>query len=548
MSRAAADKQDEREASFKEGLGAGLTDRRASDAAALRKKKKQSLLSRRRGIERPNTDDQLERMLALYKGDALVAGDTSQLRLLRDILERANTAVLNEKMPLLANSAVLATLVKHSDREDCAEALHQLTGIETRWELDIARDVVKSGFFAAMADEQNAIRPVFWDILMNILLTGGKQACEVLFRSPFYGRGIFHKVAPQVPAPRFLSVVGAIFEADPLEPPLALIEFVWPNVMHTLINVIQPQQWIHMDETQRILVNSVTNIIECIFYGLGLIHRADLSKALVLKQPVDLVRKLRDIIRTCNSLGLVARVFEIMVRISALVIDDHRLHHIMREAGCVNDMMQGAAHTDAAIRLWSLLWIGNYMADGTPFVRDMLQAGVMPVLCEAMERAPLEIKSKAIYALMNALAACDYDLHAEASGGELRGLADQTLHSLVFGHKIYPRLCEHLGLPGLDALSVDVLRCLRTGLSWNRQRVLDSLRAYHIHERIEDMVAQLKASNTTALYELAVEVDDLIAGRTHENREAALEAANAMAFDMETTEEAPNTYMGRFDF
>jgi hypothetical protein len=546
MSKAAADVEEERKASFKKGLGDGLTDRRAQDSVKLRKQKHASALSRRRGIERPDVGGQLERMMALYRRqDIIAAGDATQLRLLHDILECATTPFLDEQVPTLLGDGVIPVLVKHcAESEQCAIIMQQLTGIVTKHDIIIARDIVKSGFLNVMAaNEQNAMRPTFWNILLNICLSCREGRIEVL-GSPLFVNSIFQQVAPRVQPAQVLSVTCALIEADECEPLVNLIAFMWPLLMHTLINVTQPLPWGELDETQRILINASTGILRGALFGLNHKKRPDINIRLLMEKGTapSLIRKLTALLRSCKETGLEVRILEIMVRISALPLPTHELHIMMREAGSVRDMITQAQRPTTVARYWAFLWIGNYMADGATFVQEMLTADVMSVLVSAMERGEADVKAKAIYAVMTAFSACDQEQDNVA-------LADQMLHTLVFGHKIFARLAEHItSLPGHEQITTDILKCLAAGLRWNRARVMQSLKAYHVHERIEDVLSELKGNLDTEVYQLATEVDDMLQGRAPESRDAALEAAANAALGMDIDMSNGRVLAGRFEF
>jgi hypothetical protein len=356
---------------------------------------------------------------------------------------------------------------------------------------------------------------------------------------------MFMRIAHHIDPGTVLSVTCAIIEADDSNPPIELIKFIWPLLMHTLVNVVQPMPWIELTDTQRILVNASTGILCGTLYGLNVQHRPDGNIALLMQggNAAALIQKLTALLRASKDSGLETRILEIMVRISALPLPNHAFHLMMREAGCVRDMILHAQRPSTVARYWSFLWIGNYMADGATFVREMLTADVMPVLAAAMERGEADVRAKAVYAVMTAFAACEQEQDDKA-------LADQMIHTLVFGHKIFARLSEHLtALPGQEQICVDILKAFAAGLRWNRERVLQSLRTYHVEARIEDMIAGLKGHVHTELYEIAVEVDDLLNGRAPENREAALEAAALAAMEMEYGLNNDNRILaGRFEF
>lgn len=545
MSRVAADKKEEREASFKEGLSAGRTDRRTQDAAQLRKKKHASALQRRRGLERPDVDGQLARMMSAYRSEAIVAaGDPTQLRLLHDLLELATTPFLDEHVPALLAGGVLAVLVKHCvANEQCAIILQQLTGIVTKHDVLIARDIVKGGFLTAMAaNEQAALRPTLWNVLLNVCLSCREGCIEVL-GSALFTNGVFQRVAPRVAPAQLLSVVCAIIEADDSEPLIVLIRFIWPLLIHVLLNVAQPLPWLELDDDQRTLINASTGILRGTLFGLNFKKRPDANIALLLHETggatAALIRKLTALLRVSKETGLELRILEIMVRISALPLPTHDFHMMMREAGSARDMITYAQRPNTVARYWAFLWIGNYMADGATFVQEMLTADVMPLMFAAMERGEADVKAKAIYAVMTTFSACEFEKDNAA-------LADQMMHTLVFGHKIFAHLAEHItSLPGQEQLCIDILKCLTAGLRWNRERVIQSLRVYRIHERIEDVLTQLKGHADSELFQLATEADDMIQGRAPENREAALAAAMEASAAMDVD---GRVLAGRFEF
>jgi len=558
MSRAAADKQEERAASFKEGLSAGRTDRRASDAAAIRKRKHEWKLSRVRGeyVSSGNAESdasQLDRMLSLYKPQQIVTGDAAQLRLLHDILQRATTPMLDAQLPALVNEKVVAVLVQHIAREDCAETLQALTGIVTRHELIVASFVIKGGFLAALAEEGNARRVILWDVLHNLLLGGGKGAAIEVMGSAFFKRGIFQAVAPTMPASSLLRILcNLIIELnDGDQPTWPLIEWAWTPIMHCLLNAVPSTEWLQLDEDQRIMLNCSLLSVNRIFLVLGLAKRADaMCKLLLEPNPLPvanpLIRKLQAILRSVSNAGTEVLVLEIMVRIAGIQRDNHDLTQMMSEAGCARDMVFHAARPDEMGRYYAFLWLGNYMADGTANVRQLLELDVMRLINEAIDRSKPELKDKAIYALMSAFESCRCDYEWEGSGAATRALANETMQCLVVGHHMYARLAEHLGLQGMEQISVNILRCMRAGLRWNREQVMKTLKVYRVKDRIEELVTELMASRETTLYEVAVEVCDLIKGRAPENREAALEAANAMMFPMDMGDSG---FMGgKFDF
>lgn len=545
MSRAAAEKREEREEAFKAGLGAGRTDRRAQDAERVRKDKRGSALTKRRGLERPNTDDALTRMMSLYRREQLVAtGDPTQLRLLHDILERANTEFFNDDerqaLSYLLGNDVMPVLVREAATKlDCAIILKQLTGIVCKYEVRIAQSAVRAGFLNMMA--QNARQPICWDIAFNIALSCREARNEIL-ASSFFASGAFIAAAPHVPAAQVLSLCCALIEADDSDPPAALIHWVWPLATSTLAERVQPRPWLDLDEGERTLINASTGILLSTLHGFNIQKRSDVNERL-FSMPcagAGLIRRLLELVRACKDMGLEVRILEIMVRLSALPVPTHDFHLAMRAAGAVRDMLTAVARPSAAARYYGYLWIGNYMADGVQFVRELLTAGVMPLLAEAMERDQADIKAKAIYAVMTMFVACADDQDGDGGGAEL-------LHTLVQGHRIFARLAEHLtAQPGQEQLCVDILRCLARALQWNRGLITTSLRAYHVADHIEDVVTQLKGHTHTQLYELAVEVDDLLHGRAPENREAALEAATTAATHMDTN--VDGLYVGRFDF
>lgn len=552
MSRAAAEKREEREASFKEGLSAsGRTDRRAQDATQLRKQKHASVLSRRRGVQLLDSEQQWVRMFALYQRDQLIKGDERQRRLLYDLLERSDTELLNEHVPALLGADAIPFLVSRCGDEQCAVILQQLSGIQTKYDLRIASAMVQAGFLNAMCDERNARSTTLWEVLINIILSCREARNEVLTHRFFAPNSVFESVAPLVSLPHVMSTVCALIEADKSNPPPALIQFAWPMVMAVLLHRVQPMPWCDQDEVQRILLSCTTGIVCFVLTGMEAIKRPDISIKLLLQngQGLQVIRTLCELLRTVKDSRTEVRIIETFVRILALPVATHDFHLMMREAGCIRDMIVAITRVDTEARFWGFLWVGNYMADGTPFVRDMLVADMMPLLCQAMDRDHADVKAKAIYAVMTMFAACEYD-REHSQDGALIGLADQTLHTLVFGHRIFARLAEHLGLTGLEQLSIDILKCLASGLRWNRNRVIQSLRDYHVLDTIEDLVATLKGDLHTELYELAVEVDDLLHGRAPENRDAALEAAAAAALGMDMDGGASNPYLltGRFEF
>jgi hypothetical protein len=519
-----------RKADFKGGNRAtAASEKRADNAIALNKEKRQTESLRRRHFTNADTTDRdLHRLVTQFRKDVLVqTGNQEQLNLLHHIAGRVTEADLEKYAPALimddatcTNPApVVGALVRFLSQPDTQERaldiLVNITGARTSFDVAICKAVMDSGMLDRFQSTP-ATEGSLWEVAINVTLSC-PEARAVVLGSTFMSARFMASLerADEELATQLHVLICALLDPDSdakfNAAFWAFVTAVWPFQLRAF-HMLQPMKHGDLTPQARMLRANVISSILLVFRG-----APDESVIVPLVAPYaePLFAKIAQLAPVLSARDA-HRIMEICTQLTALPI---RAQVAMeRVPASVDMLMRTLQANDQVVRQSAFLWLGNYMSDSSVYVQLMMDRGVVDTILQAIrvgERLFVNVRRNAVYALMTMFARSyiDYCEDIERSAD-----AAIILRKLVAGNNIFHTLVPFIGTTAQEDVSVNILGIMANALRWKYDATMEALGRTMAEDRIDVILADIKGTANNKLYAAAVEVDDLIHRRVPEDR------------------------------
>lgn len=462
---------------------------------------------------------------------------------------------------------LLAHLCKGENGAEAARlaltSLVNLTGMETGLDIFIAHCVLDAGALSVAAahltqlhsgdgcwlsaDEQ--AHSYWWELVMNVLLSC-PEARALVLDTPLFCMGsddehaaltapymrdldwVFTRARSVSLVPMLLGVMRAALDNayDALPSSWTFVVGSWRYLMQALLENYVPSgvPYAQMDVSQQLAMSAAVAATACIARHCD---AAQLSKLMLMVGYERVIGKFAALLPFSNLSNRIY-VMQFLVKLSALPLREHEFQLAMEGSGCIPLMLQQADHTDERVRLNSFLWMGNYAADGTAYVQNLMLAGALRSVSASIRDDRTPVRRTAIYALRKMFMACEYDFRNKM---DVSAQASGLIHRLVVTENMFRWLRPHIGIAGSEETTCDILQCAETALRWNRPAAQAALEESGTLER----AMQMLDSPCTPIYEAVSRIDELLHGRVQHMQ---------IGFAAAADDEEPGVVMGSFNF
>jgi len=529
-----------RKASFKQGIKDG-TRKRDEEQSIIRKKNREQKIARQRCAGEEHIHEKFAELFPAYNRrdfthPASPESGLRQLEKLSNLLAAASDTELERHLDKIVDAVTIQLLVALFAKADDARvmrlALGCLVNATQTADLKIVQCVFNSGFLNHLAGYfrlaleggypqlQSALQGDVWKALINCVFSC-QEACQIILKSAIFTQGLFSAYLARLVAesnndPAHLVLVQlfirSLLDKYSGEDVDNFIPAAWNFMCYVLYNVLQPFDHAQMDINMQKLASFL-------FLGISGIFRH--SSETVNARLVEI----GGYSRIMHQLGALFKHFSlsdkreiaaVFASLSAMRFDSSE--EIARQrsdelAEFIPFFTQLLSHTDEMLRWQAYKMAGNCIADGLSRAQEFLRLGFIEQVSITIRHDGPGVVQQAVFSLMNLFLMCDderrYNMQTTA-------LAKSVMHDLVERYSVFKLVVPLLDRQGQDALVLDVLTLIETGLKWNSQlclRYIENVNGQNKVEHLLNAIQHLKGNRNTVLYNAAVRVDDLLSGK-----------------------------------
>lgn len=537
-----------RNAEFKKGIS-GKTQKRHDRQISIRKgKKEEKLLRRRRDATDALPNSQFQAYLNAFNPEALKHRNLDALKHLRQLVAMATEQQIERHiMPnILPYIPILIKYCEHTAPQDieyvaCAlSCLVNLTATQLAHDQKLAIEIFKAGFVSRTAPTMLVlfyqgkngcmsveVRKHLWDLVSNLVLTS-KEARNDVLKSPIVDNG-----NPKAPffqelfllydekhtndavrceiVPQMIYTIAAILQNTEIDTPHLFCFGLWPFLQR----MIQDHQTRDFS-TAEYLYNSVYLILRIQYRRDVRDNTCEMARMILASDMNSMLVRMKELFRKTTNQNIKICLVQICTYISGIPIGEGTLQKLFAATGWATLMVECTDNINQNIRESSFLFLGNFMSDGTPYVRGMMEHGVVSSIINKLQRERYEqVRYNALYAFMLMFKACDED--RRTMDGKMREAAEGVMRTLVVEKTMFNYIIPYITREGSSTETIlYALDMLKTGLQWNRELVLDMIQNVG-EDALNVLMNKLnnsKGAQDTRLYDLACQVDDLLSNDT----------------------------------
>ena len=371
------------------------------------------------------------------------------------------------------------------------------------------------------------VRQGIWDVLSNLALTS-KQAVMDIFKSPILNMGdskslffqeLFLLYNEKLTSddvrlslmPYMVYLVRALYGYETYKVPTAFCVGIWPFLQ----KVVQDIQPVSRDEMSPDVICLCANLYKAIFTLIMTQNEHDtlqMSRMIIGTDTDSMLTRMLAMMRV-TVVGVQLFIVKIIGYIMFIEIGEGYMQKMMTRTGWDKKMVELADHNDFEIRQRALLFLGNFVSDGTPYVLQLIEYGVIGSVINKLNRERYNIvKYRALYVFLKMFTACDAD-RRQCPNERIQKLAEGIMRTLVVEKSMFNYVLPFITQAGNDVCIIkDALRILETALLWDKKLVISQINdtGERALQELMNQINHNKGDKDTALFELACRVDDLV--------------------------------------